>query len=83
MVKYVLMDYDAYGSADVYAIYSSRADAEEMFFTFCEDWVYETMMCGDPLDIFGKEEWDWKEDYDYLMRDCARTLTIAEVSYYV
>ena len=78
MVKYVLMD----DFADIHGIYSNRADAEEMFLVFCEDCVYETMMDGDPWDVFGKEEWDWKEDYDYLMRDCARTLMIVEVSYY-
>ena len=78
MVKYVLID----NFADIHAIYSNRADAEEMFLAFCEDWVYETMMTEGPWDVFGKEKWDWKEDYDYLMRDCARTLMIAEVPYY-
>ena len=82
MVKYVLMDYFASGSEDIHGIYSNRADAEADFMDLCEEWVYEVMMTEDTWDVFGKEKWDWKEDYNYLMRDCARTLMIVEVPYY-
>ena len=78
MVKYVLID----DYSEIYGIYSNRADAEADFMDFCEDYVYEVMMTEDPWDVFGKEEWDWREDYDYLIRDCARILMIAEAPYY-
>lgn len=82
MVKYILMDYSAYGGDTVWGIHSTRADVEEAFLDLCEDIVYECMMTSDPADVFGDDEWDWKHDYEWLMRDCARTLIIVEAPYY-
>ena len=53
----------------VLGIYDTRADAEEAIFTECEWYVYEVMMTGDPLDVFGLPFWDWKIDYKWLMKE--------------
>lgn len=79
---YVLGDYSIYGEENFYGIYDNRAAAEEIFFSICDDWVYEYMMTTDPVDYHGSEEWDWKKDYWWLMGDAARTLMIREVAYY-
>lgn len=66
----------------VQAIYATRADAEEAIFNECEDEVYELLMACDPEDVFGVDEFDFKKDFWYLMKDCADTFTIEEVSVY-
>ena len=65
---------------NVYGVYATRADAEEALFTECETWAYEVLMTDDPMDVLGKEEWDYKEDWKYLMRDSARCFDIWSTS---
>ena len=67
----------------VLGIYPTRADAEEAIFTECEWYVYEVMMTGDPLDVFGLPSWDWEIDYKWLMEDALRTFSIQEVPVYM
>lgn len=83
ITKFILMDYSSYGGEGIHGIYSNRADVEEAFYETCADWVYKLMMTEDPLEVFGLPEWNWKIDYEWLMKDCARTLIIVEVPYYV
>ena len=66
----------------LWGIFTTRADAEEMILTECEDFAYEVMMTDDPMDVFGEEEWDWRSDYRWLMRDAGRTFSIQEVPVY-
>ena len=82
ITKFILMDYSSDGGEDIHGIYSSRADAEEAFYEFCADWVYKIMMTEAPLNVFGKPEWNWANDYKYLMKECARVLIIMEAPYY-
>lgn len=63
----------------IYGIYESRADAEEAIFCECETWAYEVLMTDDPMDFFGKEEWDFHEDWKYLMNDAWRAFEIRVV----
>lgn len=65
-----------------YGVFPRKAEAEEMLFTFCEDIVYEIMMTEDPMDMFGKEEYDWTSDWKYLMRDVGSSFHIDQVSLY-
>lgn len=66
----------------LWGIFTTRADAEEMILTECENFAYEVMMTEDPIDVFGEEEWDWRSDYRWLMRDAGRTFSIQEVPVY-
>lgn len=68
--------FDKSNERPIKGIYASRADAEEAFFDICDEWVYETMMLDDPMDVWGKENWDYCSDYWYLMQDAADTLEI-------
>ena len=52
------------------------ADAEEFLYALLEEWCYEVMMTEDPVDVLGKREWDWYEDYWWLMTDAWRTFYI-------
>lgn len=63
----------------VLGVYATRAEAEEMFFTECDDIVYEMMNQYDAWDVFGVRDYDYKMDYEYLMRDSAEMLSILEV----
>lgn len=83
ITKFVLAEDPRYGGEDILGIYFNREEVEEAFYATCEDWVYETMMTADPLEVFGLPEWDWASDYKWLMEDCAKTLRIVEVPYYV
>lgn len=60
-------------------VYYDLVDAEEMAFTYCDEAVYEMMMDSDPMDMFGKEEFDYCRDYWYLMQDTADDFIIAVV----
>ena len=62
--------------------YDTRADAEEAIFTECEDFAYEVMMNDDPMDAIGEEEWNYREDWRYLMRDAGRSFSIQKVKYW-
>ena len=64
---------------NVYGIYPTRADAEEAIFCECETWAYEVIMIDEPEDVFGREDWDYAEDWKWLMRDSARSFDIFEV----
>lgn len=66
----------------LWGIFTTRADAEEMILTECENFAYEVMMTEDPVEVFGEEEWDWHSDYRWLMRDAGRTFSIQEVPVY-
>ena len=66
----------------LWGIFTTRADAEEMIFTECENFAYEVMMTDDPMDVFGEDKWDWRKDYRWLMRDAGRTFSIQEVPVY-
>ena len=66
----------------VYGIYPSLADAEEAIFTECEDWVYKVLMTNDPMDVMGRDSWDYQEDWKYLMFDVVRDFRIQEVKAY-
>ena len=74
---------DAHVERPVLGIYATLADAEEAIFTECEWYVYEVMMTGDPLDVYGMPSWDWKIDYKWLMEDALRTFSIQEVPIYI
>ena len=74
---YAVVNTEAY-DGDLLGVFANRADAEEAIFTECEDWPYEVIMTDDPIDLFGRE-WNYAEDYRYLMRDCARVFSIVEV----
>ena len=63
-------------------IFTTRADAEEMILTECENFAYEVMMTEDPMEVFGEVEWDWHSDYLWLMLDAGRTFSIQEVPVY-
>ena len=65
---------------NVIAVYVELADAEEAFFTECESWAYEMLMNEDPVDFWGVYDWDYPEDYKYLMRVAADTFKIEEVA---
>ena len=62
--------------------YGDEVHIEADFYDFCYDEVYAVMMTSSPWDVFGKPRWDWEADFNYLMRDCAMTLAIVEVSLY-
>lgn len=66
----------------IYGIYYSLADAEEAILAECEGEVEELMMTSYPLDVTGEEEWDWKHDYRFLVRDCAQSFRIDTVPVY-
>ena len=70
-----------YAEDPVLGIYATRADAEEALFNECEDYVYETMMTGDPIDIIGRE-WIYPRDWKYLMKDCGYCFVITEAPVY-
>ena len=78
---YILCEQFVHSSRDIHGTYSNRADVEEAYLDFCENWAYEVMMTEDPEEVFGRE-WNWKEDYKYIMDDCAHTLKIMEADYY-
>lgn len=82
ITKFILMDNHSYSGEGIYGIYSNRADAEEALYELCADNAYEVMMTEDPLEVCGFPEWDWKNDYKWLVEDCAYTLIIVEVPYY-
>lgn len=63
----------------VLGVYATRAEAEEMFLTECDAIVYEMMNQYDAWDVFGVRDYDYKMDYEYLMRDAAETFSILEV----
>ena len=63
--------------------YPVLADAEEAIFSICEEWVYETMVCGDPADVTGYEEWLYKEDWLYLMDDAAKDFHICKIPVFI
>lgn len=64
---------------EVLGVYATRAEAEEMFLTECDAIVYEMMNQYDAWDVFGVRDYDYKMDYEYLMRDAAETFSILEV----
>ena len=59
--------------------YSSKADAEEALFEICASLVYEIFMIGDPAETMGKPQWNYSEDYWYLMNNCAQSFKIVEI----
>ena len=59
-------------------IFRNRADAEEFIFTTAEEWTYEYLMTGDPEDVIGESEWNYKLDWKFLMNDCADSFKIVE-----
>ena len=67
----------------VIGVYASRADAEEAILTDSEAYAYEIMMTSDPLDVFGKTEWDWKIDYKWLVRDSMKTFSVQKIPVYM
>ena len=68
--------------ATVIGICETRADAEELFFEFCDEWAYETIMCEDPMDTINESRWNIYEDWRYLVLDASKTLSIQEVFMY-
>lgn len=76
MYAVVVDDYDVYG------VYMSLADAEEAIFAECEDEVYELMMTSDPLDVIGVDEWNWRSDYYWFLKDYGRSFRISTTPVY-
>ena len=74
--RYVIFDDVEEGFRGIYA---TQADAEEILYDLLEEYVYEVMMTEDPWDVRGKEEWDWHEDWVWLMTDAWRTFRIEPV----
>lgn len=60
----------------VKGVFAKRADAEEFIFSLCEEFAYETLMEETSADLFGTEEYDFKLDYYWLMKDAGRTFDI-------
>lgn len=60
----------------IIATFSTKADAEEMIYALCEEWATDILRCEDSLDILGKTAWDYKNDFKFLMADCAKTYSI-------
>ena len=80
ILKTIYMVVEEDGTA--FEAYDTRADAEEAIFTECEDFAYEVMMNDDPMDAIGEEEWNYREDWRYLMRDAGRSFSIQKVKYW-
>ena len=78
---YAVIDRDAPKEEMVIGIFRTRAEAEEALFNECEDYVYEVIMTGDPIDIIGRE-WRYPRDWKYLMRDCGYSFVITEAPVY-
>ena len=78
---YTVIDRDAPTEKMVIGIFRTRAEAEEALFNECEDYVYETMMTCDPIDIIGRE-WIYPRDWKYLMKDCSYCFVITEAPVY-
>ena len=75
MIAYLITDTcDSY----VHAVFTSKADAEEFILDLCDEWVYEFMMCEDPMEAIGRDTWDWVNDYNYFLSDAGRTFYIQE-----
>lgn len=66
----------------VIGVYFSREEAEEAILTECEDFAEETMRESDPNDIMGKKEWDYKDDYWWLVKDAGGSFFIQTVPVY-
>ena len=74
--------YDSTFSEPFNFVFLTRADAEEFIITLCEDYAYGIMMTESPKEIFGRNEWHWKNDYSFLMEDAIRDLNIQEAFVY-
>ena len=64
---------------DFRGIYATEADAFEILYDLLEEYVYEVMMTEDPMDVRGTEEWNWHDDWMWLMTDAWRTFRIEPV----
>ena len=62
-------------------IYETEADAIEMLYDLLEEYAYEVMMTEEPIDVRGgeDEEWNWHDDWMWLMTDAWRTFRIEPV----
>lgn len=66
----------------VVGIFMTRAEAEEMIFSLCEEYVEEVLNGDDPKEVYGRSNWNFREDYWDLMLDCACTFGIQTVPVY-
>lgn len=62
--------------------FMTRAEAEEMIFSLCEEYVEEIFNNDDPREVFGRPNWDFPYDYWELMSDCARVYGIQTIPVY-
>lgn len=60
----------------VKGVFATQAEAEELVFSLCEEFAYETIMEETPADLFGVEAYNYKQDYYWLMKDAGRTFDI-------
>lgn len=71
--------YEEGSDEPIIGAYTSLADAEEAIFTECENYVEEIMNFDDPREVFDTFEWDFKDDYWWLMKDAAETFSIQTI----
>lgn len=74
---YAVFEEDA--DEPVVGVYENLADAEETILAECESWVEECMNTADPMEVFGKPEWDFVDDYWLLMNEAAKIFGIQTV----
>lgn len=73
--------YALYYSDFIIGIYSSEADAQEAFLNECEEFATEQLNSGDSYDMFGRD-FNYTQDFWFLVKDCAETLDIQVVPCY-
>lgn len=66
----------------VLGVYMNPTDAEEAILSECENDIYELMMTADPLDTLGVEDWDWHENYYWLLKDYGSSFRISTTPVY-
>lgn len=62
--------------------FMTKAEAEEMILSLCEEYAEEVFNSNDPRDVYGQSHWHFPEDYWDLMLDCARTFGIQTIPVY-
>lgn len=80
LCMYAVFEEDA--DEPIVGAFVTRAEAEEMILSLCEEYTEEVFNGDDPREVYGRPNWHFPEDYWDMMSDCARTFGIQTIPVY-
>lgn len=80
LCMYAVFEEDA--DEPIVSVFMTRAEAEEMILSLCEEYTEEIFNSDDPREVYGRPHWHFPEDYWNMMSDCARCFGIQTIPVY-